>query len=52
MCVGSDPIYPAYNEEHGVWIDNENAIKAWKEKLWNELWAKRTIFKGDNGQEF
>lgn len=43
LYIGSDNIYPSYNEEHGVWIDDDATIKAWKEKIWTELWDHRTI---------
>lgn len=43
MYCGSDNAYPSYNEEHGIWIEDEPTIQAWKEKFWNELWENRTF---------
>jgi len=38
MYIGSDNMYPSYNEEHGIWIDDKDAIGAWKQKFWKGLW--------------
>jgi len=39
MYVGSDNAYPCYNEEHGVWIEDEATVKAWMKKYWNGAWS-------------
>jgi phosphatidylserine/phosphatidylglycerophosphate/cardiolipin synthase-like enzyme len=43
LYVGSDNAYPNYNEEHGIWIDDEAAITAWRtdnfEKRWSDAWS-------------
>lgn len=44
MHMGSDNIYPCYCEEHGVWIDDVNAIQAWKAKFRDKLWNDWTDF--------
>lgn len=41
MYVGSDNAYPSYNEEHGIWHEDETAIKEWKDKFWTTLWTER-----------
>lgn len=40
MYVGSDTIYPAYCAEHGIWVDDQQAIKTWKENVFKELWDR------------
>lgn len=42
MYVGSDNAYPHYNEEHGVWIDDQDTIKEWKEGYWQKYWDTST----------
>lgn len=42
LYVGSDNVYPNYNEEYGVWIDDKPAIDAWFEKYWTPRWIKAT----------
>jgi hypothetical protein len=39
MYVGSDNAYPAYHEEHGVWIQDKATVEAWKTKFWNAAWS-------------
>lgn len=29
LYIGSDNCYPNYNEEFGVWVEDEHAIKEW-----------------------
>ena len=38
MYVGSDNIYPSYNEEHGVWIEDQKTISKWIDGYWSTLW--------------
>ena len=38
LCIGSDNAYPNYNEEHGIWIDDESAIKAWYDTYFKLRW--------------
>lgn len=40
LYIGSDNPYPNYNEEHGVWIDDEKAIDAWCKGSWKPRWDK------------
>lgn len=42
LYVGSDNLYPNYNEEYGVWIDDRPAIDAWYEKFWTPRWTTAT----------
>lgn len=37
--IGSDNAYPSYNEEFGVWIDDEASISSFIQGYWNDLWA-------------
>jgi hypothetical protein len=43
LYVGSDNLYPCYNEEHGVWIDDPDTIKSWKETYWDGLWDRFSV---------
>jgi len=36
--VGSDNLYPSYNEESGIWIDDQQAIQRFVNEWWNDLW--------------
>jgi hypothetical protein len=37
--VGSDNVYPSYNEEFGVWLDNDaRAISSFVSDYWKGLW--------------
>ncbi len=39
LCyVGSDDLYPAYCEESGVWIDDQQAIQEFVDEYWTGLW--------------
>jgi hypothetical protein len=39
LCyIGSDNLYPGYNEESGVWIDDQQAIRRFVEECWTDLW--------------
>jgi len=40
LYIGSDNAYTSFNEEHGVWIDDETAISAWKRDYWERLWTE------------
>lgn len=39
LYVGSDNCYPNYNEEHGIWIDDTDTIKAWYEGYLSPRWG-------------
>lgn len=38
MYVGSDNAYPCYNEEHGVWIEDQTAINGWLDGFFIDYW--------------
>lgn len=38
MYVGSDNAYPSYNEEHGVWVDDQPTIDRWLEGFFDPFW--------------
>jgi len=38
MYVGSDNAYPGYNEEHGVWIDDQQTIDNWLDGFLVDFW--------------
>lgn len=38
LYVGSDNLYPSYNEEHGIWVDHEKTVKDWLGGFWKPLW--------------
>lgn len=42
MYVGSDNIYPSYNEEHGIWMEDPKTIKSWIDGYWNTLWEEHS----------
>jgi hypothetical protein len=31
-------LYPSYNEESGIWIDDQQAIQSFVSEWWNGLW--------------
>jgi hypothetical protein len=37
--IGSDNAYPSYNEEFGLWIDDEPSIQSLINEYWNDLWT-------------
>lgn len=37
--VGSDNAYPSYNQEFGVWLDDEKAVQALRQGFWDGLWS-------------
>jgi hypothetical protein len=43
LYVGSDNAYPCYNEEHGAWIEDAAEVASWKNKFWNEMWARAKV---------
>jgi hypothetical protein len=38
LYIGSDNLYPSYNEEHGIWVDDKAALSDWVNNYWNRLW--------------
>jgi hypothetical protein len=38
LYIGSDNCYPNYNEEHGIWIDDQKTIDAWHKGYWSPRW--------------
>jgi hypothetical protein len=38
MYVGSDNAYPSYNEEHGVWIEDQGTIDGWLDGFFVDFW--------------
>ncbi|KAK5654251.1 hypothetical protein OQA88_7426 [Cercophora sp. LCS_1] len=42
LYVGSDNLYPSYNEEHGIWVDDKPAVAGWISDYWDVLWKKAT----------
>ncbi len=39
LCyIGSDNFYPGYNEESGIWIDDQQAIQRFVAEYWTGLW--------------
>lgn len=40
LYVGSDNLYPSYNEEHGIWVDDKPALADWVENYWKVLWSR------------
>jgi phosphatidylserine/phosphatidylglycerophosphate/cardiolipin synthase-like enzyme len=38
MYIGSDNYYPSYNEEHGIWLEDSDTIKAWHKGYWTPRW--------------
>lgn len=49
MYVGSDNYYPSYNEEHGIWLDDEETIKTWYDGYWTPRWAGAKEASTDKG---
>ena len=42
MYVGSDNIYPNYNEEHGIWHEDKSTTSAWLKDYWGPLWERHS----------
>ncbi|KAJ9654562.1 hypothetical protein H2201_008983 [Coniosporium apollinis] len=46
MYVGSDNAYPCYNEEHGVWVEDDSSesyyVGDWVNKFFDPYWGKCT----------
>ncbi|KAK0645825.1 hypothetical protein B0T16DRAFT_445977 [Cercophora newfieldiana] len=40
LYVGSDNLYPSYNEEHGIWVDDKPTVADWLTNYWKVLWGK------------
>jgi hypothetical protein len=38
MYVGSDNAYPQYNDQHGIWIEEQNNVGAWKTEYFEKAW--------------
>lgn len=38
MYVGSDNAYPNYNEEHGVWIEDQPTIDKYLKEFMEDFW--------------
>jgi phosphatidylserine/phosphatidylglycerophosphate/cardiolipin synthase-like enzyme len=38
MYVGSDNAYPQYNDQHGIWIEEQNNVGAWKTEYFEKTW--------------
>ena len=38
LYVGSDNLYPSYNEEHGVWLEDGTVINTWLTTYGDALW--------------
>lgn len=49
LYIGSDNIYPNYNEEQGVWIDDKKAIDAWYDDFWVKRWKQSTPVDWNDG---
>ena len=43
LYVGSDNLYPSYNEEHGIWVDDKAALSDWVENFWKAMWSKLDV---------
>ncbi|KAK6072998.1 glycoside hydrolase family 3 protein [Seiridium cupressi] len=39
LYIGSDNPYPSYNEEHGIWVEDQAAISSWRDGFWDKLWS-------------
>jgi hypothetical protein len=40
LYVGSDNAYPNYNEEHGIWIEDKDAIHYWRWMNFERRWLQ------------
>jgi len=43
LYVGSDNLYPSYNEEHGIWVDDKAAVSDWVENFWNAMFSELKV---------
>ena len=43
LYVGSDNAYPAYNEEHGVWVDDDKTINGWLDVFFSDYWGRLQV---------
>ncbi|KAK9412824.1 putative PLD phosphodiesterase domain-containing protein [Seiridium unicorne] len=47
LYIGSDNLYPSYNEEHGIWLEDQAAISSWGEGFWEKLWSDTEVVSKD-----
>ncbi|KIV77246.1 hypothetical protein PV11_09059 [Exophiala sideris] len=40
LYVGSDNAYPQYNEQHGIWIEEQTNIDAWFSGYFDKAWER------------
>jgi phosphatidylserine/phosphatidylglycerophosphate/cardiolipin synthase-like enzyme len=43
LYVGSDNLYPSYNEEHGIWVDDKATLSDWVQNYWNAMWPNLKV---------
>ncbi|MFX1681298.1 hypothetical protein PV762_18895 [Mitsuaria sp. CC2] len=41
--IGSDNAYPNYNIQHGIWLDDTQALLAYIAGYWDPLWSKYSV---------
>jgi phosphatidylserine/phosphatidylglycerophosphate/cardiolipin synthase-like enzyme len=47
LYVGSDNSYPNYNEEHGIWIEDQAAIESWRTTCFERRWSHKQAVDAD-----
>jgi hypothetical protein len=55
MYVGSDNLYPCYNEEHGIWVEDgvsTSSVKDWVNGFYTTYWGKCKAITYDEEQAF
>jgi hypothetical protein len=55
MYVGSDNLYPCYNEEHGVWVEDEAGgsqhVGEWVDKFFDPYFFTKCTLPNDDAEE-
>jgi len=52
MYVGSDNLYPCYNEEHGIWVEDDATVKAWFNGFYKKYWGRCKAVSDDEEKAF
>lgn len=52
MYIGSDNAYPCYNEEHGVWVEDEQRVGKWIKNFFEPYWKDHSHEPKDETEHF
>jgi phosphatidylserine/phosphatidylglycerophosphate/cardiolipin synthase-like enzyme len=43
LYIGSDNLYPSYNEEHGIWVDDKATVSDWVKNYWKAMFDELPV---------